>query len=228
MKRYLVIAAVAVALAPMGATAQQGPAERIEAARRSTAAAGIPTSLLETRIAEGRAKGIPEARIAAVVERRAAALAEARQAMAAANGLNTADLAAGADAVEAGIGGQTLRAVIEGARAEDRPVAIAVLTYLHREQGIPVDEALVHVRTAMGQGSEALRTLPDRAAAARERRGPPQGIGKPGGAGGRPAGAGPPAGIPAPGQKPGSGKPDNPGRGNAGGNRPGGGPGTLP
>ena len=226
MNRPIVIVACLVLAFWAGSAAAQDPSARIDAARRSVAEAGIPPSLIDARVAEGRAKGIPLDRIAAVVERRAAALGAARQAMAGANGLNAADLSAGADAVEAGIDGASLRALIQGARVEDRPVAIAVLTYLHREAGIPVGQALQSVRSAMGEGPEALRTLPSRAAAARERRGPPQGVGPPGGPPGAGSGGGPPAGVPAPGQKPGGGKPNNPGRGNSGGNRPGGGPGT--
>jgi hypothetical protein len=226
MNRRLVIAALVSFTSWAAPAAAQDASARIDAARRSVAEAGIPTSLIDTRVAEGRAKGIPLERIAAAVERRAAALAAARGAMAGANRLNAADLSAGADAVEAGIDGGSLRAVIEGARVEDRPVAIAVLTYLHREAGIPVGQALRSVRAAMGEGPEALRTLPSRAAGARERRGPPAGAGRPGGPPGAGVGGGPPAGVPAPGQKPGGGKPNNPGRGNSGGNAPGGGPGS--
>ena len=216
MKRFLVLAMIGLAMAPGAAMAQQDAAARIDAARRSAADAGIPVSLLDSRVAEGRAKGIPLDRIAAVVERRAAALTQARQAMSAAPGLTSSDLSAGADALEAGLGGNALRAVIQGARAEDRPVAIAVLTFLH-QQGVPVDQAVARVREAVARGPEALRTLPSQATG-RERRGPPEGVGRPTGVGG-----GPPASVPAPGKKPGAGKPDNPGRGNQGGNRPGGG-----
>src|SRR5690606_16834269 len=130
MNRGLVIAALLVVTTGVAQARAQDAAARIDAARRSVAEAGIPTSLLESRIAEGRAKGIPLERIAGVVERRALALGEAHRALAGAAALGPADLSAGADAVEAGIDGASLRAVIAGARAEDRPVAIAVLTYL--------------------------------------------------------------------------------------------------
>lgn len=227
MNRLIVVLALlGLITAGAGRAAAQDATARIDAARRNLAEAGIPTSLIESRIAEGRAKGVSMDRIAAVVERRALALGEARRAMAGANALNEADLSAGADAVEAGIDGGSLRAVIDGARTEDRPVAIAVLTYLHREAGIPVNEALRSVRSAMGKGPEALRQLPAQAAAARGRQGPPAGVGRPGGPPGASQGGGPPAGVPGPGQKPGGGRPDNPGKGNGGGNRPGGGPGS--
>lgn len=214
------LAALVLALASSVA-AQESPAARIDAAKRSVAAAGVPASLLENRIAEGRAKGIPMERIATVVERRAAALVEARRGMAGAHDLGPADLGAGADAVEAGIDAQTLRSVISGARDQDRPVAIAVLTYLHRERGLPVDQALARVKAAIAKGPDALRTLPGKASAEG------RGGGRDGGdnaatAGKGNRGGGPPAAVPGPGHKPGSGKPDHPGKGPHGG-KPGGG-----
>lgn len=203
MKKITAFAVSAMLLAPVSTWAQQSPAERIEAAFERTAAAGIPTSLLETRVAEGRAKGVPMERIAAAIETRATALSRARDAMVNARGLREADLAAGADAIEAGIEAGALRSVIEQARTEDRPVAIAVLTYLHREEGLPVEQALTRVSEALQRGPDALRSLPQ-PAAARLR----------GGSLGAPEGAGPPSGVPGQGGRPG-GKP--------GGGRPGGG-----
>jgi hypothetical protein len=176
-------------LLPVSLAAQQDPAARVRAAIGRAEAAGIPVSLLEARVAEGRAKGVPMDRIAVAVERRAAALTSARDAMSGPRALSEGELAAGADAVESGIGGEVLRALIEGARAEDGAVAIAVLTFLHREQGLPVDQALARVKEALSRGPDALRSLPAQAAAARGRRGPP-------GTGGA---AGPPAGVPGPG-----------------------------
>src|SRR5690606_6920073 len=120
----------------------------------------------------------------------------------------------------AGIDRGSLRAVIQGARAQDRPVAIAVLTYLHREGGLPVGLALQRVRTAMGEGPDALRTLPGRAAAA-SGGGPPAWAGPSvGGEAAGKAGA-PPAAVPAPGERPGRGRPEHSGRGISGGNSPG-------
>lgn len=211
MMRYWTFALTALLLAPGALAAQETPEARVRSAMDRAAAAGIPTSLLESRVAEGRAKGVPMDRIAAAVERRAEAIGRAREAMSSARGLTTADLAAGADAVEAGIGGGALRAVIEQARAEDRPVAIAVLTFLHGEQGMPVEQALARVTEALGRGPDALRTLPTRAAAAGARGGRPDGVGS----------GGPPSGVPAPGGKPGGGKPEGVGR-PGGGGRPGG------
>lgn len=231
MIRKSIVALVAVALLPLSLQAQR-PEEatrRIEAALDRAAAAGIPRSLLEERITEGRAKGVSEERIAAVVERRAQALARAREALSRAErNPRAATLSAGADAVEAGVDGSALRAVVEAARAEDRPVAIAVLTYLSSDEvGLPVDRARDQVIEALKKGPDALRELPAQAIAARERRGPPAGVGgRPEGVGRDAAGGarrGPPAGLPTPGQRPGAAGP-----GNKPGGVPGGKPGTRP
>lgn len=219
MTGRIVTLALALVLAPASLGAQQSPEARIDAAKRRAQDAGVPAALLENRVAEGRAKGVPMDRIAAAVERRAASLVRAGEVLRGAPGVTEADLSAGADAVEAGIGEEPLRQVIARARTGDRPVAIAVLTYLHRERGLPVGQALARVSTALEAGPEALRELPAQA------RGngpdPARGGGRPAGVGGgRPDGAGgPPATVPAPGDRPGGGKPpgvgnrpDNPGR----------------
>lgn len=215
MNRYIVSLVAALALAPVQLAGQQSPEARIEAARRQAASAGVPAGLLDNYVAQGRAKGVPMDRIAAAVERRAGLLTQARSALRSAPELTAMDLKAGADALEAGIDAESLRQVIQSARAEDRPVAIAVLTYLHGE-GIPVKNALAQVQDAVRRGPEALRTLP---AEAKARRGPPQGVG------GRPAHAGqgrggPPEGVPGRGAKPGSGKPDGVGKGRPAGKGP--------
>jgi hypothetical protein len=204
MKRWL-LPLLAALLLPGMAAAQTAEA-RIEAARARALQSGLPVALIDERIAEGLAKGIPAERIAIAVERRATSMMSARQAMRAANiEATTAMLAAGADAVEAGISEQAIRRVMVGARAADRPVALAVLTYLHRDRGIPLDRALDAVTEAMARGPDALRDLPARAGAP----------GRADGAAGprRPSG-GPPAAVPAPGQRPGGARP------NDGGDRP--------
>lgn len=216
MIRRIGLTLAVMALLPISVEAQRPEAatQRMEAAMARAAQAGIPRSLFESRIAEGRAKGVSEDRIAEAVERRAAGLARAQEALARAGERTTsAELSAGADALEAGVPGQALRSVIEAARAEDRPVALAVLGELVR-QGMPVEKALERVTAALEQRGDALSRLPQQAAA--ERRGRPDGVGRPAGVGGRPdnvggrpsgAGkpeslptAGPPAGIPAAGK----------------------------
>jgi hypothetical protein len=213
MNRYLVVLVTALVV-PVSLAAQD-PGARIRAAEARTAAAGIPVSLLEMRVAEGKAKGIPMDRIASVVERRATSLLDAKAAMdPASTRLTAAELGAGADALERGIDGRSLRTVIQEARSEDRAVAIAVLTYLHGEGGLPVDRALARVTQALKKGPGALRDLPAQAAAERAS----QGRGGPGANPGRGRGQGPPEGVPARGSKPGSGKPVGVGKGRGNGN----------
>jgi hypothetical protein len=198
MNRTTLIALTALALAPLPLHAQRTPAQRIEAARARAAQVGIPVELLQQRIAEGRAKGVPEDRIAAAVERREAGLERAQDAL---RGTRTTppELGAAADALDAGVDAQSIRTVIQAARAEERPVALAVLAELVR-QGMPMDQALASVTAAIARRGDALARLPEQAAAARARQhGPPAGVGHPV----TPRG-GPPAGVPGAGQKPGS------------------------
>lgn len=220
----------ALLLLPMAAYAQQAndSASRIEAALRQAGAAGVPLSLLESRVAEGRAKGVPLDRIAAAVERRAASLTRAQDVMTrSVRGASVPDLSAAADALEAGVGPNAVAEVARSSGGDDRAVALAVLTYLHG-QGIPVDQAVTQVQAALQRGPEALRTLPAQAAArGRGRGGPPANAGPPAGVGrGNSGRAGPPSGVPGPSQRPGSGRPDTPGQGGQGsprGGPPGGG-----
>lgn len=212
MRWQSLTALLLMSLLPAWARAQT-PDERIDNARATLDRAGLPVELLDDRVAEGRAKSIAAPRIAEAVERRAAALLDARAALAPLDAeISRAELAAGADAVEAGLPQNAIRQVASRARAEDRPVALAVLTFLHDEQGLPVDEAVARVTEALGQGPDALRNLPVQAAA-RGRAVDPPGRGRGRSAGvGRPADPGPPAGVPAPGGRPGAARPDDPGR----------------
>jgi hypothetical protein len=166
MKKSILLVAMGMLLLPSMLTAQT-PEARIEAARTRIISLGYPASLLDERVAEGRAKGVPIERVATAVERRADALQAAGSAIRPLVAQpSAAELSAGADAVEAGIPANMLAGVISGARSSDRAVAMAVLTYLHREEGIPVDVALERVAAAMAQGPQALRDLPARSAAA--------------------------------------------------------------
>jgi hypothetical protein len=201
--RALVILALT---SPGLATAQaQGPQDRIDAALTGARQAGIPVALLESKLAEGKAKGVSLDRIAAAVERRLAMLEKANTALRgqpeAASSLSVA-----ADAVESGVSESMVRAVAENAPRDRRNVAIATLTQL-LQQGHAPEAALERVRDALKRGSDALANLPAEAAAARG-----GGAGAAArGAGGR-AGAepGPPAGVPAPGKPPQAGRPSSP------------------
>jgi hypothetical protein len=166
---------------------------------------GIPVALLESKIAEGKAKGVSLERIADAVARREAALEKASEAL---RGQPDAasSLSVGADAVEGGVSDAALKAIADNAPRDRRNVAIAVLTELV-EQGHASATALERVMEALKRGPDALANLPAQAAAARA-----GGAGAANGRGGRAGGAepGPPAGVPAPGTPPQSGRPGGP------------------
>ena len=172
----------------------QPPQERINTALARARQVGIPVALLESKIAEGKAKGVSLERIADAVARREAALEKASEAL---RGQPEAasSLSVGADAVEAGVSEAALRAIADNAPRDRRNVAIAVLTELV-EQGHTPAAALERVTEALKRGPDALANLPAQAAAAR------------GGRSG--AEAGPPASVPAPGGSPQAGRPGGP------------------
>ena len=183
--------AAALLLAPLSAAAGQGtPEQRIEAARQQAASAGIPVSLLDGKVAEGRAKGVPADRIAAAVERRLGSLERAREAMGGGTrppALSAADLGVGADALDAGVEPAALGRLAREAGADRRTVAIAVLTQLVQE-GMPSAQALARVTAALARGPDELRRLPGEAHG--------QGRGQ-----GQEHGRGPPASTPGAGGK---------------------------
>jgi hypothetical protein len=214
MSKKIVPVLALLALLPIAVQAQSAE-EQIEAAKVRAASAGIPMALLENKIEEGKAKGMPMDRISFAVMQRTEALIRAQAAMAReGQDLSEADLAAGADALGSGISAAVLETISETAPRDRRAVAITALTALV-EAGIEPGQALERVTEALQRGPEALASLPGEVAAeARERRGPPAGVGP---AGGVPAG--PPAAVPAPGQGPGAANPTGAGRP---GGRPGG------
>ncbi|HEX5872172.1 MAG TPA: hypothetical protein VFY65_17200 [Longimicrobium sp.] len=213
--RLFVALWLALAAFPAAAHAQD-PQQRIDVARRRAESAGIPVALLDSKVAEGRAKGVPLDRIAVAVERRLGALSRAREAMAGAPRaapVTQADLAVGADAIEAGVEPAVLGRLAAAAPGDHRAVAIAALTQLV-SQGESSERALARVTGALQRGPEALRRLPGEAAAERSRgngNGPPPGRGNQGQGNARGRGqGGPPAAVPGPTERPGQGK----GRGN--------------
>jgi len=186
------------------ATAQvQPPQDRINTALARARQVGIPVALLESKIAEGKAKGVSMERIAAAVERREGALEKASQAL---RGQPDAasSLSVGADAVESGVSEAVLKAVADNAPRDRRNVAIAALTELVQQGHVP-EAALERVRDALKRGPDALANQPAEAAAAR--RGGAGAAGQRGGSGGGRAEPGPPAGVPAPGNPPQAGRP---------------------
>lgn len=146
---------------------------RVDAALQTALEAGIPVALLERKIAEGKAKGVPMERIAAAVEARTQALLRAREAMARAQIRNATegDLSVGADAVQAGVSDAALAEIGRSAPTERRAVAIAVLTDLVTLGHAP-ERALLRVQTALRRGPEALVNLRAEAASQVQARGP--------------------------------------------------------
>jgi hypothetical protein len=204
------ILTTALLLAPLSWAGAQTPAQRIQAARQHAAQAGIPVALLDSKVAEGHAKGVPDDRIAFAVERRLASLQRARDAMAGqppAVTLTPADLNVGADALEAGVDPGVLGRLAREAAPDRRAVAIAVLTELV-QQGLASETALQRVTAALARGPDELRRLPGEthgqsAEHAAARRGPPDVRGPANAAahGGRAGGGGPPASVPGPGDQ---------------------------
>src|SRR5262245_20266384 len=104
MRYRIAVAIVAAALlgaAPVNAQVQP-PQDRINTALARARQVGIPVALLESKIAEGKAKGVSMERIAAAIERRQAALERASQALRGGTAA-TSTLAVGADAIESGV-----------------------------------------------------------------------------------------------------------------------------
>lgn len=223
----LTLALVAALLALPAAAGAQDPQQRIDAARARAEAGGIPVALLDSKVAEGRAKGVPLDRIAVAVERRLGTLGRARDAMSGAPRaapVSAADLSVGADALEAGVDPAVLGRLTVAAPGNQRAQAIAMLAELVAG-GESSERALARVTAALTRGPEALRNLPGEAAAERGRgssnaspgRGNSNGRGNNAGGRGRGQG-GPPASVPGPTERPGR---DNPGKGNPGNGNPG-------
>ena len=212
-KLQWVVGLVVLVLLPTVAEAQTVE-ERIEAAMARAQDAGIPVSLLESKRAEGQAKGVPMDRIATAVEARLQHLETARQAMGrVANDVDAAQLSVGADAIGAGVSEAVLAEIAGSAGRDRRSVAVAALTHLVSREGLASNVALARVKAALAQGPQALTNLATRAGAGRGRI--PEGIPPTGGtpgAAGRSGAGGPPSSVPAPGQ---ANPPAPPSRGNA-------------
>jgi hypothetical protein len=196
----LAMNAVALTLVVSSQALAQTPQERINKGLERARTTGIPVELLESKIAEGKAKGVSLERIAAAIERRLAALERASQVMRGPRDAGPAGLAVAADAVEAGVSDAVLAAIAESAPRERRAVAISALTELVKLGHAP-ERALERVRAALARGPEALANLPAEARRDGDRR-PDPARQRPGGDGnrGRPD-PGPPNAVPAPGRQ---------------------------
>jgi hypothetical protein len=135
------------------------PEARIQAALSAAAQANIPVSLLESKVAEGRAKLAPPEVIAAAVETRLEALLRAASALHAAriSAASEGELSVTAYALEAGVSESAVARVARSAPAERRVVAVAVLADLVR-LGHDSEPAAVRVSGALNS-SAALANL---------------------------------------------------------------------
>jgi len=170
MKSTLFLIVPALVLAPAIANAQsasasatsttqaqaqaQTPQARIDAALQAAARANIPASLLESKVAEGQAKGVAAERIAAAVEARLNMLVRASQTLQRANvdASNESQLAVTADALQAGVSQNALIEITRSAPAERRVVATAIVADLVR-LGQSSDAAVARVSGAVGSAS---------------------------------------------------------------------------
>jgi hypothetical protein len=169
MRSKTLCLAAALILAPAALLAQDsttaaGPAAgadaRIDAALSTALDAGIPVSLLEGKIAEGKAKGVSMDRIAAAVQHRLDGLLKAQDALEKAGLESTTEgeLSVAADAVQGGVSQSALAAISQRSTDGNRAVAIAVLTDLVAQGHVP-EQALAQVESALARGPEALANL---------------------------------------------------------------------
>jgi hypothetical protein len=200
---------IGLILLPAFAVAQT-PEERVDAALTRAESAGIPQSLLQSKIDEGKAKGIPMDRIAAAVEARLKGLEQARAAMTReSNDVNAAELSVGADAIGAGVSAAVLAEIAASTGHDRRAVAIAALTQLVA-QGIVSEAALTRVQDALARGPQALANLASQSGVAGTH--VPEAPGAPSTSGGGTSAA--PTSVPTPGQ---AAPPSPPQRGGRGG-----------
>jgi ABC-type sugar transport system substrate-binding protein len=217
MKVVVGLTAVALTIAGPVTAQTHPPQDRITTALDRAREVGIPVVLLESKIAEGKAKGVSMERIAAAIEHREAALEKARDAL---RDQPDADesLSVAADAVETGVSGAVLKAIAQSAPRDRRNVAIAALTELVH-QGHGSQQALDRVRDALKRGPDALANLPAEAASHR-------GTGASGHEGDTRSGeSATPSAVPPAGRGPGSGS-GGPGSSGAGGPSGNSGPGS--
>src|SRR5688572_14928595 len=104
----------ALVMAP-GLASGQTPQQRIDAALRRAGESGVPVALLESKVAEGRAKGVPLDRIAVAVEQRFETLSRVRSSFGERQQLTPQELGVAADALQSGVSEAAVRTVSETA-----------------------------------------------------------------------------------------------------------------
>ncbi|HSM60931.1 MAG TPA: hypothetical protein VK849_09050, partial [Longimicrobiales bacterium] len=153
-------------LAPAGLAAQEEQTQeqtadvRVQAVMDAAAKADIPLELLQSKIDEGKAKGVSMERIAMALEARLNGLLRAQEVLADGNVevASAGDLAVTADALEAGVSEAALLQIQSSAAGERRMVATAVLSALV-QLGHVSEEALTRVQAALERGPDALAHL---------------------------------------------------------------------
>jgi hypothetical protein len=185
-------AALAVVLLAGPLAAQQTPEARVEAAMDRARSADLPVQILESKLAEGRAKNVAMERIAMVIERRVQAMERANAVLSQAQRERPTpqELAVATDAIEVGVSEAILGEIARSAGAERRTVAIAALAYLVAEGHLP-EVARQRVQQALARGGEGLSNLPGMAGSKGQGVGPPPGV-----PAGPPEGVGKPTGPP--------------------------------
>jgi hypothetical protein len=184
--RSMILLITAVALLPAGLLAQDrgmGAERRVQAVMDAAARAELPLSLLQSKIDEGRAKGVSLERIATALEARLEGLLRAQAVLAGGevHAPSVGDIAVTADALEAGVSEVALLQIQSTSPGDRRVVATAVLAALVQLGHVP-EHALAQVRTALSRGPGALANL--RSETARQMRA--RGIRMPGRSGGHP------------------------------------------
>lgn len=198
MKTGILLTTTALILLPLGLQAQQGSVRttasadaraemrsgnsetaegRIDSALLMAFEAGIPAHVLESKVEEGTAKGVPADRIAAAVEARLDALLRARTLMEERSGEaggeargDVALLVATADALQANVDAEALARVWGASSGESRLLATATATQLVR-LGHSSADAAMRVTGALQSGGSALTDLSASATAALQGRG---------------------------------------------------------
>jgi len=169
-RKTMLVAALALLPAGLAGQEPESPEAQIDMTLAKAMEAGIPVDLLQSKIDEGKAKGIPMDRIAAAVDARLMGLTRAQEAMAKhdVTDMSGDELSAAADALDAGVSEAVLAHIQNTAPADRRMVATVALTSLV-ELGHAPEQALMRVETALQRGPDALANL--RSETAREMRG---------------------------------------------------------
>lgn len=170
--RHALVALVAVVIgvgSPTPVTGQERDARRLEdampaeqAARvreiaREAREAGVPPGLIARKAFEGVAKGYPPERVVSALDAYAGRLREARELLG--PDRRPASLAAGAEALRRGVPRDAIRSMGDRGRgARDLAVPLIVLSDL-TEAGVPTENALEMVNSAMDRGTRGDQML---------------------------------------------------------------------